>query len=332
MSPRTHIASVVLAASVLFATNGCVNNDPADPIAPGMSVSATTTMMTTTTPTMSTPDTTMCGGPFEGTGDVMVSPNCTNAAAVNCNIISFDNTSYMLDAADLDWSSDKWDEDGKSLSGGAFSYQTEGAMPLARALAENALHVTGNIAAGGFAGFGFWFGPCHDASPFEGLQFTLSGNVGTGSVTAQLQTDDNYPIDGTTKGNCAFTDDATKWDVCKNNKYALPGVDAANGYTYYIPWAQFVGGMPVATLSPNQLLGVQFEVGCGADGEDCVVDVQLHDLRFYRGHAEDLGPVVVMPEASTAAAADPAPTTSTPAAATTGPAPVASTPAAASTP
>lgn len=320
MSPRTHIASVVLAAIGVFAANGCVNNDPADPIAPGMTVSATSTM-TTTAPTMSTPDTTMCGGTFEGAGDVVISANCTNAAPVNCNITSFDGTTYMLGS---DWAQDKWD-DGQSLTGGAFSYVGEGVTALSRELVDNALHVTGSIIAGQFAGFGFWFGPCQDASPFEGVQFTLSGSITGGSVAVQLQTEKNYPVDtANTKGDCVAPEGVDAWDFCKSNSYAVPALDAASGYNYYIPWAQFTGGAPDATLNPNQLLGVQFQTNCGPDAE-CPVDLMLHDLRFYRAHEAALGPAAA-PVASTPAT-DPAPVASTPAAAsTTDPAPAASTP------
>jgi hypothetical protein len=271
-------------------------------------------------PTMMPPDTTMCGGTFEGAGNVMISANCTNAAPVNCNITSFDGVTYTAGAA---WADDKWD-DGQSLTGGAFSYVNVEMTPLDRVLAEGALHVTGSVPPGEFKGFGFWFGPCHDASPFEGVQFTLSGSIAGGSVAVQLQTEENYPVDtANTKGACVAPSGVEPWDVCKSNSYEVPALDAANGYNYYIPWAQFTGGAPIATVSPNQLLGVQFQTNCGPDAE-CPVDLMLHDLRFYRGHEAALGPVVAMPAAST-----PAPAASTPAAPTMEPAPVASMPAAA---
>ncbi|HEX2730614.1 MAG TPA: hypothetical protein VHM70_03380 [Polyangiaceae bacterium] len=294
---RSQISFFALLTSCVVVPAACVNSDPVDD-APAMPSGTMTTPVMTSAPAESSApmmeDTTMCGGTFDASGGVVISPNCTNEAPVNCNIVSFDGTTYTLGDDTEHWKGDTWD-DGQSLTGGVYEYTADGQAPLVRELASDALHVTGTITAGAYAGFLFWFGPCQDAHEFDGVQFTISGTVGVASIQAQVQSEENYPLNTDDKGACPFTDDSTKWDECKNNSFPIQGMSTTS-FSYYVPWANFTGGMPAATLSPNQLRGIQFQVDCPATSGDagvavdCPVDLQLYDLRFYRAHAAALAP------------------------------------------
>src|SRR5690606_26924426 len=144
-----------------------------------------------------------------------------------------------------------------------------------------------------YAGWGHWFGPCVDASHWEGLEFTISGTLGgeEGQLTVQLQTDENYPIEGGSepKGACDFADEATKWDECKNPEFIVNGV-STDAATYRIPWAEFTGGKPNDGVDARQLRGVQFQINCGDADTTCDAQLQMHDLRFYKEHPAYLGP------------------------------------------
>jgi hypothetical protein len=287
---RSSVTSIALLVCAELVLAGCVNEDPVEEGEP--TPEPTVTMPAASSgemPTQPSEDTTLCGGTFEMSGGVKVSDNCTNAAPVNCNIVSFAPGTYSLGTDTTNWKDDTWD-DGMSLTGGVHMYTGEGGTPLVRELVEDALHVTGTVPAGNFAGWLFWFGPCQDAHEFDGVQFTVSGEVPGGSLVVQVQTDENYPIDSAnSKGACSYTDEDTKWDVCKNNSFTVEGLSIDNGFSYYVPWEEFTGGLPATEVSENQILGIQFQADCGEEA-DCVVDVRLHDLRFYRAHDAVLAP------------------------------------------
>ncbi len=169
---------------------------------------------------------------------------------------------------------------GLGVTGGTFHYQgTATSALLATITPEGALELAATIAAGDYAGFGLWFPDltpsCSDASLYTGISFELSGTVGNVEIQVQLQHRANYPIEGE-KGACPFTDEATKWDVCTNNRVIL------NGQTGVValPFAEFTGGLPEATLNPAELLGIQWQLNCGPEG-DCTPDLTIDNVTFY---------------------------------------------------
>lgn len=286
---RSAVTCLALLASAQPVAVGCVNSDPVDE----MEVETPTATASSTTPTTeptatASQDTTMCGGSFETYGGMQATTGCSNSAPVNCNIASFEPNTYAMGAATDHWQDDTWN-DGESLSGGVYMYTDTETPALVRDLVEGALHVTGTVPTGKYAGWLLWFGPCQDASAFDGIQFTVSGDLPGGTLVAQIQTDENYPIESG-KGSCDYMGvEADKWNVCKNNSFGVAGVTPTSGFSYYVPFTDFSGGAPATTVSANQLRGVQFQINCGPDA-DCPVDVRLHDLRFYRGHAPALAP------------------------------------------
>src|SRR5690606_21465762 len=137
--------------------------------------------------------------------------------------------------------------------------------------AEENLHITGTV--NDYAGFGMWFGPCTDASGYSGIQFDVSGTPGeAGSLVLQVQTSENAPIDEENmRGECEAD--------CANPQATIEEL-SEEVTTVQLAWADFTGGSPVDSLSPNQLLALQFQAECETD-EMCQVDVTIDNLQFY---------------------------------------------------
>lgn len=229
-------------------------------------------------------DTTMCGN-----GDindahvpVMLSPNCETSNLPNCNITDFTAATY-------DPSSGNWGDD-MSLTGETFTY-TGDATTLEHNVSGDVLNITASVGGDDYFGVGLSFGPCTDATAFEGIEVTLSGDPSEGGVfDLQVQSDENYPInDADGIGSCAFTVEDEKWNECTNNYFRFEGI-GADPITYVIPFTEFTGGTPNPVLNAQMLRGMQFQGGCDVDKAPCAMTIQVHDVRFYRGKAAYLGP------------------------------------------
>ena len=171
------------------------------------------------------------------------------------------------------WDGGNWGDSTCCLTGGSFTYQPEGADGLALAVEGEVLNVTGSIAAGDYAGFGFWFGPCTDASAYSGVTFNIGGDNGPTEVIFQVQTSRNYPIDdANAKGECVGT-----WgSPCASNEIEV--VMPVDGNVLQVAWAELTGGAPEA-MDATELLGIQWQFNCGED--PCDVAITLDDVAFY---------------------------------------------------
>ncbi len=222
------------------------------------------------------------GDNYENHVEEEISPNCTTSNVPNCNITDFSSETYFSDGT--------WGDD-MSLTGETFEYAGDDST-LNYDVADEQLQMMASVGGDDYVGVGLSFGPCVDATDFDGIQVTVGGSIDEGGVfDLQLQTDENYPInDSDGIGSCEFEEEDNKWNVCTNNYFRLTGMTPEETITYYIPWTEFDGGTPVDTLSPNQLRGLQFQAGCDVDKAPCEIDLQVHDVRFYRDHDEYLGP------------------------------------------
>jgi len=210
-------------------------------------------------------------------------------SATNGRITDF--SEFEEGASWSDGSGPEWGND-ESLTGGTHSYSA--GTGLTATVTGGALHLTGTVPAGDYAGIVFWFGPCYDASIFQGVSLNLSGSVTDAKLYIQVQQAKNYPIDeANEKGQCEFSSEETKWDECK---YAQVEVEIPeDGGVLEYAWADFTGGLPETTLASNELLGVQIHIQECAPSEDgaggaggataaatgCPVDLTIDDLMFY---------------------------------------------------
>lgn len=228
-----------------------------------------------------------CGGEISGGGEDLGLYCEESTAPPNCNISSFESDTYFTDG--------KWG-DNMSLTGETFYYGTTAdtgeVSEVMGELVGDAFVITGEVYQ--YAGWGFSFGPCTDATHFEGLEFTLQGTFGgeQGELEVQMQSNDNYPTnDSNGIGSCTPESEDTMWSDCANNKWIAGGIDESTSVTYRIPWADFTGGSPTTSLSVNQLRGVQFQINCGDPDTLCEPNLSLYDLRFYRNQDPNYGPM-----------------------------------------
>jgi hypothetical protein len=130
-----------------------------------------------------------------------------------------------------------------------------------------------------YAGAVFWFGPCIDASAFGGLSFTLGGTMGGAALNVQVQTSENYPADpANTKGECVFSDCATRWSDCKGPDTIVTVPEAPDLVT--LTWDAFTAGSPHAALNPEGLVGLQFQLECQSQEGPCEVDITLGEVNL----------------------------------------------------
>ncbi len=171
------------------------------------------------------------------------------------------------------WSGGNW-TGAEPLSGGTFYYDGDGddsVQALSIAVTDEIATVSGQV-DGGYAGFGFWFGPCIDASSSSGISFEISGDLDGATLEFQIQTTENYPIDETNKkGSCDGG-----WSDCGSNSYSIQfeGPDAA---VIEVPWSELTGGRPVPTTDGSAILGLQWQVNCSG----CTPEFTLDDVQFY---------------------------------------------------
>lgn len=178
---------------------------------------------------------------------------------------------YITDFSD--WSGDVFGREG-ALSGEAFTYVGDTTMVFDYQIDTGAgnMHVTGQVLD--YAGFGLSFGPCTDATAFSGVQFDLWGTAGSALFQIQTSEDQNEEY-GDPRAVCSNAEVGE----CKIPQVRLDDL-SATPTTLQFAWADLTGGVPVDSVSPNQILGLQWQFECGG-GEGCPVDVRLDNVMFY---------------------------------------------------
>jgi hypothetical protein len=174
------------------------------------------------------------------------------------------------------------------LTGGTSKYTGRDVSPITITHECNVIRLTATIPAytpdvaddaENYAGAVFWFGPCINASSFGGLSFAVGGTMGGAALKLQVQTSENYPADpANTKGECVFTDCASRWSDCKGPDYIVPVPEAPEVAT--LPWDMFTAGSPNAAVNPDGLVGLQFQLECQSQDAACEVDITLGEVNL----------------------------------------------------
>lgn len=179
---------------------------------------------------------------------------------------------YITDFSD--WSGTAWGS-ADTLSGSSFDYQGEATTEFEYQvdLRNENMRVTGVI--NDYAGFGISLDPCTDATSYSGVQFDIWGTANSAVFQVQTSEDQNVEYDDP-RAVCQVLQDGDECVAPQSRIGAVPAVQE----TLMFPWSDFSGGKPVSTLSPDQILGFQFQFEC-ASGGMCPVDVRIDNLQFY---------------------------------------------------
>jgi hypothetical protein len=173
----------------------------------------------------------------------------------------------------------KWgNADNGELTGGTHLYHGPNDENLTATAGATSLRLTGTITPRGYVGVVFWFDQCVDASAFTGIEFAAGGSLDGAVMKAQIQTHVNYPVDAASAmGGCSFTDCDTKFSECAGpiHQLAVP----RSSQPFELPWSAFTGGAPVDGVTPDGLVGLQFQLECQATSE-CAFNVTLGNVSF----------------------------------------------------
>ena len=162
-----------------------------------------------------------------------------------------------------------------TFSGGVTTFGAK----LKRDSATSAIHVTGTVDDYGY-GVGLFFLNCSDLSAYTGVSFALSGSAGiANTMIFQVQTNADYPWEAKPadeKGACTAVDKANPFGSCVAPSKTVPLADGS------VLWSELAGGMPTATASANEALGLQWAFPY--DGETSYdFDVTVSDVKLLGG-------------------------------------------------
>jgi hypothetical protein len=164
----------------------------------------------------------------------------------------------------------------------SYTYAAPGqAPPTATLTADGAgIQITGGFVPpldGNWEGAGLFFdgASCIDASMYTGVQFDLSGDLGSCALAfgASFSGDLSH-ADDPERGSCAGTD-----STCYG-----PLASVASGATLIkVPFSSLTGGAPVAKLDPATIVEVEWELSAptGADGGSCSANFTVENVAFY---------------------------------------------------
>jgi len=188
----------------------------------------------------------------------------------------------VIDFGTYDFATGAWGNDVTAqLTGGTSPYSCadNGSCPATAALAlsktdAGSMRFVAELPAGGYTGAVFWFGPCVNASAFDGIQFLASGSLGGGQLLFKVQTNANYPVDvANRKGACEYPRESSKWADCTPPVVVLPSLPADPGLVA-LDWSTFGDGKPTLSVTPDGLVGLEVQFQC-TSGATCAIDVAL---------------------------------------------------------
>jgi hypothetical protein len=156
--------------------------------------------------------------------------------------------------------------------GGTFNYPDAVTLTVA----DGTLTAAGNVEE--FAGFGLYVQNCADASSFDGVRFTISGNPPLGKMRFAVQTNENEWATGM-KGSCLAAEDK-KFIDCVHPSVEIDVTDEPTMVS--VTWAQLGAGKPAASATTDgaDIIGLQWILPWTASTTPYDVSVELDDLEF----------------------------------------------------
>jgi hypothetical protein len=123
-----------------------------------------------------------------------------------------------------------------------------------------------------FVGFGWGFAnpPCLDASAYTGVQFTVSGDLGTCSLQMSLSPSQDNSVQNGPEG------------VCTGASCVPPFSPAFGVGTTIVSFSSLTNGSPLATLDPTALNAIGWNLTAPTDGvtAPCVANFSVTNVSF----------------------------------------------------
>jgi hypothetical protein len=152
---------------------------------------------------------------------------------------------------------------------------------VATATPGTGLVVSGTVAT--FSGVALYLYSCVDASAFQGIEFTISGDVGNEQADAgspdQMTFSVSMPLDNAVssggQGAC------TLGSSCAAPSYTF--TVPAQPTTIQVPFGMLTGGVPIFVLDPSQIAGIQWSLPwpCTTTPSVYSTQITIADVAFY---------------------------------------------------
>ena len=232
----------------------------------------------------------MAGRAAGGVGGDGTGPGCTpNPPPQNCNGTLPPSGGVFIDFSTYSVTTGAWGiAQAGDITGGTTKFSGWMVTPLTLSVNGNNLRVTGTLPpytpdvandAENYAGFLFWSAPCLNAGAYDGVGVTMGGTLNGAALKLQVQTHQDFPADPVnTRGACVFMDCATRWSECMS-PYAMV-IPPPTPSLLVLPWAAFTNGIPAAHVTPEGIVGLQFQFECQSTMTACAVDVTIGTISF----------------------------------------------------
>jgi hypothetical protein len=158
------------------------------------------------------------------------------------------------------------------ITGGTSVYSVDELAALGISVAEGELQLSATLdGMGDYTGIVLWFTPCVNAAAFAGLRFPVRGELGGARLLVKPQTSPDYPVDVTNaKGKCEYPREDGKFTTCVQ---PTATIEALTENPVTLSWEEFVGGAPLPTTDPAQLLGFELQFQCQA--ASCALNISI---------------------------------------------------------
>jgi hypothetical protein len=162
---------------------------------------------------------------------------------------------------------------------GSFQYAGGGQVaPMISVTGDgNGLHAQAALAspltqANNYAGFGLYFksDSCLDVSAYSGVQFDLSGDLGTCALRFVLYSaQDLNVMDDPGRGQCS--------SGCAGSGAAV----TASTSRIRVPFTSVTGGKPLASVDATNLVTMQWQLNAADPSAGCTADITIANAGFY---------------------------------------------------
>ncbi len=287
---RSTKSSSVLECLAVLSTTWCAiacvdsSEDPMDEATTSANTSGTGGAATTSADTTADGATTSSG---PDTSDAIACPTPTEALIMD---FTYEPSGDGSQASFGDFT--------ETFSGGTFVYPNAEEMtmyPLTSDITDDNWHITGTV--GEYSGFGLFFNECtkFDASAFDGIEFTISGDVGMGKTidfrvgtAADTVSHEWLHANGQTAepanfGRC-LPPGSNQYDgSCSEPVVTVTVTETPTVVT--VLWDDLTGGSPEASVTPSELTSISWALPApaGVDTQAVTtysVDLVVDDLRF----------------------------------------------------
>ncbi len=126
----------------------------------------------------------------------------------------------------------------------------------------------------------FGFEACVDASAYQGVSFTVEGDLGSCELSFSPLSSENASVNYHETGSCSVPPPVTT--VAINAGCRAPRSGPLGTGSHLVRFADLTGGIPETTVNPATLVGLEWWLAASSapDAPPCLAEVQIVDIAF----------------------------------------------------